>query len=75
MYILDSEAPVPCQAELCYGQTMGGTKQTKQSVGLNLSKPVFSRGQLHIGCTKVGNPFFILAKTSKQKAFCIKRCS
>jgi len=41
--------------------------QSLEVVGLNLAEPVFSHGQLYVGCSRVGNPnnLFIYAPQGK----------
>ena len=43
--------------------------QTLKVVGLNLTEPVFSHGQLYVGCSRVGNPnsLFVLVSDGKTK--------
>jgi len=42
--------------------------QTLKVAGLNLSEPVFSHGQLYVGCSRVGNPnsLYIFTKEDKR---------
>ncbi|XP_014781261.1 uncharacterized protein LOC106876995 [Octopus bimaculoides] len=44
-------------------------EQSLNVVGLNLAEPVFSYGQLYVGCSRVGNPnhLFIYAPQGKNK--------
>ena len=44
--------------------------QTLKVAGLNLSEPVFTHGQLYVGCSRVGNPnklYFLTNEDGKTK--------
>ena len=50
--------------KLSYAMSINKSQgQSLQVVGLNLTDPVFSHGQLYVGCSRVGNPdrLFILS--------------
>ena len=43
--------------KLSYAMTINRSQgQSLENVGLNLDTPVFSHGQLYVGCSRVGNP-------------------
>lgn len=56
--------------KLTFARTINKSQgQSLEVVGLNLTEPVISHGQLYDGCSRVGNPnkLFILSPNGKTK--------